>query len=107
MAGGLVVGSIVFFDKVKIDDPVGAISVHGVVGFFGVMIVPFSNADATVAGQLYGASMIFAWVFAASFVVWYALKKTMGIRVSEEDEFEGVDVKDCGVVAYPEFVSMK
>lgn len=107
IAGGLVIGSIVFLDKVKIDDPVGAISVHGVVGFFGVMIVPFSNADATLSAQLYGASMIFAWVFSASFVVWYALKKTMGIRVSEEDEFEGVDVKDCGVVAYPEFVSMK
>lgn len=107
VAGGLVVGSIVFFDKVKIDDPVGAISVHGVVGFFGVMIVPLSNADATVAAQLYGACMIFAWVFTASLVLWYALKVTMGIRVSEEDEFEGVDVKDCGVVAYPEFVSMK
>jgi Amt family ammonium transporter len=106
-AGGLVVGSIVLLDKIKIDDPVGAISVHGVAGFFGLMIVPLSNADATVLMQLYGAFVIFAWVFIASLFVWGALKVTMGIRVSEEDEFDGVDMSDCGVVAYPEFISAK
>jgi Amt family ammonium transporter len=106
-AGGLVVGSIVLLDKIKIDDPVGAISVHGVVGFFGLMIVPLSNADATVLTQLYGAFVIFAWVFTASLLVWGALKMTMGIRVSEEIEFDGVDMSDCGVVAYPEFISVK
>ncbi len=106
-AGGLVVGSIVFLDKIKIDDPVGAISVHGVAGFFGLMIVPLSNADATVLMQLFGALVIFAWVFTASLLVWWALKMTMGIRVSEEDEFDGVDMSDCGVVAYPEFISVK
>ena len=106
LAGVLVVFSIVGFDKVKIDDPVGAISVHGVVGFFGVMIVPFNNADASFGSQLYGALVIFGWVFVASLVVWAILKKTMGIRVSDEDEYNGVDKSDCGIEAYPEFVSV-
>lgn len=107
VAGGLVVFSIVMFDRVKIDDPVGAISVHGVAGLFGVMLVPLSNADATVLGQLYGASVIFAWVFGVSFAAWYILKITMGIRVSEEEEYNGMDASDCGIDAYPEFVSLK
>ncbi|MFD2167727.1 ammonium transporter [Thalassotalea euphylliae] len=106
LAGVLVVFSIVGFDKVKIDDPVGAISVHGVVGFFGVMVVPFSNADASFGSQLYGALVIFGFVFVASLVVWTILKKTMGIRVSDEDEYNGVDKSDCGIEAYPEFVSV-
>ncbi|MCG9713928.1 ammonium transporter [Shewanella insulae] len=107
VAGGLVVFSIVMFDRIKIDDPVGAISVHGVAGLFGLMLVPLSNADATILGQLYGATVIFAWVFGASFVVWYLLKVTMGIRVSEEEEYNGMDASDCGIDAYPEFVSLK
>ncbi|BAJ00735.1 ammonium transporter [Shewanella violacea DSS12] len=107
IAGGLVIFSIVALDRLKIDDPVGAISVHGVAGFFGLMLVPLSNADATVLGQLYGAGVIFAWVFSASFVVWYLLKLTMGIRVTEEDEYKGMDAADCGIDAYPEFVSVK
>ena len=107
IAGGLVIFSIVALDRLKIDDPVGAISVHGVAGFFGLMLVPLSNVDATVLGQLYGAGVIFAWVFSASFVVWYLLKLTMGIRVTEEDEYKGMDAADCGIDAYPEFVSVK
>ena len=107
VAGVLVVFSIVGLDKVKIDDPVGAISVHGVVGFFGVMVVPFNNGDASFLTQLYGSAVIFGWVFAASIVVWAILKKTMGIRVSDEDEYNGVDKTDCGIEAYPEFVSVK
>jgi Amt family ammonium transporter len=106
-AGGLVVFSIVMFDRVKIDDPVGAISVHGVAGLFGLVLVPLSNADATIGGQLFGAAVIFAWVFSASFVVWYVLKVTMGIRVTEEEEYNGMDASDCGIDAYPEFVSLK
>jgi Amt family ammonium transporter len=106
-AGGLVVFSIVGLDKIKFDDPVGAVSVHGVAGLFGLMLVPFSNSDATFIGQLTGAAIIFAWVFSASFVVWFVIKKTMGIRVSEEEEYLGMDVADCGVDAYPEFVSLK
>lgn len=107
VAGGVVIFSIVALDRVKIDDPVGAISVHGVAGFLGLMLVPLSNADATVLGQLYGAGVIFAWVFSASLAVWYALKLSMGIRVSEEEEYKGMDASDCGIDAYPEFVSIK
>lgn len=107
VAGGLVVFSIVTLDKLRFDDPVGAVSVHGVVGFLGLMLVPLSNSDASFSGQLIGALVIFGWVFAASFVVWFALKKTMGIRVTEEEEYLGMDVADCGIDAYPEFVSGK
>ncbi|PWI32096.1 ammonium transporter [Vibrio albus] len=107
LAGVLVVFSILTLDKLKIDDPVGAISVHGVCGFFGVMVVPVSNGDASFGAQLLGAAVIFGWVFAASLVVWGILKATMGIRVSEEEEMEGMDMHDCGVGAYPEFVTVK
>ncbi|WP_318478585.1 ammonium transporter [Photobacterium leiognathi] len=107
VAGALVVFSIIALDKVKIDDPVGAISVHGVCGLFGLMVVPFSNADASFMTQLFGAAVIFGWVFASSFAVWGVLKATIGIRVTEEEELEGMDSHDCGVDAYPEFVSVK
>jgi len=103
IAGVIVVLSIITLDKVKIDDPVGAISVHGVVGFFGLLIVPITNSGASFSGQLIGAATIFVWVFGTSFVVWYALKKVIGIRVSAEEEYEGVDISDCGMEAYPEF----
>lgn len=103
IAGVIVVLSILALDKVKIDDPVGAISVHGVVGFFGLMIVPLTNDGSSFSGQLIGAATIFVWVFATSFVVWFALKKIIGIRVSAEEEYEGVDKADCGMEAYPEF----
>jgi len=103
IAGVIVVLSILALDKAKIDDPVGAISVHGVVGFFGLLIVPLTNSGASFSGQLIGAATIFVWVFCTSFVVWFALKKIIGIRVSEEEEYEGVDISDCGMEAYPEF----
>jgi len=103
-AGGLlVVASIITLDKLKIDDPVGAISVHGVVGMWGLIAVCFTNPDASLKWQLIGIASIFAWVFATSFVVWFILKKTVGIRVSEEEEYEGVDLGECGLEAYPEF----
>jgi Amt family ammonium transporter len=105
IAGVLVVGSILTLDKLKIDDPVGAISVHGTVGLFGLLIVPLTKESATVVGQLAGAATIFVWVFVASSIVWFALKMTMGIRVTEQEEYEGVDRSECGVEAYPEFVS--
>ncbi|RQW63839.1 ammonium transporter [Vibrio viridaestus] len=107
VAGVIVVFSIIALDKIKIDDPVGAISVHGVCGLFGVLVVPVSNADASFGSQLLGAVVIFAWVFVASLVVWGILKATTGIRVSEEEELEGMDMHDCGVGAYPEFVTVK
>ncbi|MGL4838775.1 MAG: ammonium transporter [Shewanella sp.] len=107
VAGALVVFSIVGLDRIKIDDPVGAISVHGVSGFLGLICVPLSNANATIGAQLIGAAIIFAWVFSASFAVWLLLKVTMGIRVSEEEEYNGMDASDCGIDAYPEFVIIK
>ncbi|OOE70687.1 ammonium transporter [Salinivibrio kushneri] len=107
VSGVIVVFSIIGLDKVKVDDPVGAISVHGVCGFFGLMVVPLSNTGATFGAQLLGAAVIFAWVFAASFLVWLVLKNTMGIRVTEEEEMSGMDLHDCGIDAYPEFVSVK
>lgn len=107
IAGILVIFSILFFDKVKVDDPVGALSVHGVCGVLGLLMVPLSNTGATFGAQLYGAVVIFTWVFIASLVVWGILKATMGIRVTEEEELEGMDIHDCGVVAYPEFTSNK
>lgn len=107
LGGSLVVFSIVALDKAKIDDPVGAISVHGVCGFLGLMLVPLSNSDATFVNQLIGAVVIFAFVFVSSFIVWAVLKKTMGIRVGEEEEINGMDQHDCGVDAYPEFVTVR
>ena len=105
IGGILVVFSILALDKMKIDDPVGAISVHGVVGLWGVFAVLLSDADATFMGQLVGAATIFIWVFVASLIVWGILKVIMGLRVSEESEYEGVDIEECGMEAYPEFTS--
>ncbi len=104
IGGVLVVFSIVTLDKLTIDDPVGAISVHGVVGFLGLMLVPSTNDGSSFSGQLIGALTIFVWVFVASLIVWAILKAIFGIRVSEEDEYEGMDIVDCGMEAYPEFV---
>ncbi|MEN8166540.1 MAG: ammonium transporter [Pseudomonadota bacterium] len=107
-AGGvLVVFSIVTLDKLRIDDPVGAISVHGVVGMWGLLAVPLTNDGATFLGQLVGLLTIFIWVFAASFVVWMVIKVVIGIRVSEEEEYEGVDIGECGMEAYPEFTGSR
>jgi Amt family ammonium transporter len=103
LGGIIVVLSILGLDKLKIDDPVGAISVHGVVGLVGLLLVPVTNDDASFGGQIVGALTIFVWVFVTSLVVWLALKAIMGIRVSEEEEYEGVDMSECGLEAYPEF----
>jgi len=107
LGGVLVVFSIVALDKMKIDDPVGAISVHGVVGLLGLLLVPVTNDGSTFSGQLIGAATIFVWVFVSSFVVWYVIKMLIGLRVSEDEEFSGVDIAECGMEAYPEFVSSK
>ena len=105
VGGLLVVASIVTLDKLKIDDPVGAISVHGTVGIWGLIAVCFTNPDASFVAQLIGIVSIFAWVFGTSFVFWFAIKSLVGIRVSEEEEYEGVDLSECGLEAYPEFTS--
>ena len=107
LAGVLVVYSIVALDKLRIDDPVGAISVHGVCGILGLLLVPVANTDATFFAQLVGILVIGCWVFGASLLVWYLLKRTMGIRVGEEEEMSGMDQIDCGIDAYPEFVTLK
>jgi Amt family ammonium transporter len=105
-AGGvLVVLSIVTLDRLKIDDPVGAISVHGTCGLLGLLLVPLTNDGSSFSGQLIGAATIFVWVFVASLVVWGVLKAVMGIRVSAEEEYEGVDLSECGMEAYPEFTN--
>jgi Amt family ammonium transporter len=105
IGGALVVFSIVTLDKLKIDDPVGAISVHGVVGLLGLLLVPLTNDGSSFSGQLIGAVTIFGWVFVTSLIVWGVLKAVMGIRVSEEEEYEGVDLAECGMEAYPEFTT--
>ena len=103
VGGVLVVLSIVGLDKLKIDDPVGAISVHGTCGIWGLMAVCITNADATFAAQLIGTAVIFLWTFLASLVAWMGLKAVMGIRISEEEEYEGADASETGIEAYPEF----
>jgi len=106
VGGLIVVLSIVWLDReLKIDDPVGAISVHGVVGLWGLLAVPLTNSSASFLGQLVGAGTIFVWVFGTSLLLWLGLKAAMGIRVSEEEEEDGVDLTECGLEAYPEFVT--
>ncbi|MBN0988443.1 ammonium transporter [Amphritea pacifica] len=107
IGGVLVVFAIITLDKLRIDDPVGAISVHGVCGLLGLLLVPVTNGDVSFSGQLIGAVTIFVWVFVTSLVVWAILKAVIGIRVSEEEEYEGVDLAECGMEAYPEFTSGK
>jgi len=105
VGGLLVVGSIVSLDKLKIDDPVGAISVHGIVGMWGLLAVPIYNDEASLGIQIIGLASIFFWVFLTSLLVWAAIKYTVGIRVDAEHEYEGVDLSECGLEAYPEFTN--
>ena len=106
VGGLIVVVSIVWLDReLRIDDPVGAISVHGVVGLWGLLAVPLTNSSASFLGQLVGAGTIFVWVFGTSLLLWLGLKAAMGIRVSDEEEEDGVDLSECGLEAYPEFVT--
>ena len=117
IAGIIVVFSIVALDRLKIDDPVGAISVHGVAGLFGLMVVPFTNpavyeggtlvSGSLFSGQLLGALTIFVWVFVTSGAVWWLLDKVMGVRVTADEERQGIDASECGLDAYPEFKSSK
>jgi Amt family ammonium transporter len=106
--GGIVlVFSVIFLDKMQLDDPVGAISVHGTAGIWGIFAVMFSNPDATFAGQLIGTVVTFAWMFIASFIVLSIINKFARLRVDEEEEMEGMDISECGMSAYPEFTSDK
>lgn len=103
VAGVIVVFSVIGLDKLKIDDPVGAISVHGVVGIWGLLAVCFSNPEASLVAQLAGIASIFGFVFVSSLATWFVIKAVMGIRVTEEEEYLGVDYSECGMEAYPEF----
>ena len=104
-AGVLVVFSILGLDKLRLDDPVGAISAHGTCGIWGLLAVTLSNPEATLAAQLLGVGVIFVFVFASSLVVWLILKGTVGIRVSRDTEYVGMDIVECGLEAYPEFTT--
>jgi len=106
IGGVIVVFSIVLLDKLKIDDPVGAISVHGTVGIWGLLAVCISNPDSSLGSQILGIVAIFVWVFVTSLIVWLILKATVGIRVSAEEEYEGVDIGECGLEAYPDFAKV-
>jgi Amt family ammonium transporter len=103
IGGLLVVLSIVLLDKLRIDDPVGAISVHGVAGIWGLLAVLFNNELSLWWAQLVGIGAIFAWVFIVSLIFWILIRITIGIRIDAEHEYEGVDLYECGLEAYPEF----
>ena len=107
VGGVIVVLSVLALDRMKLDDPAGAISAHGSAGIWGVLAVPLTNAEATFGAQLLGVLAIFGWVFIASLVVWGILKAVMGIRITAEEEYVGVDMVECGVEAYPEFTTTK
>jgi Amt family ammonium transporter len=104
IGGALVVYAVPMFDKLKIDDPVGALSVHLVNGIWGTLAVGIFKPDASLGAQIMGILCVGAFVFGTSFVVWFALKLIMGLRVSEEEEFSGMDIPEFGLAAYPEFV---
>jgi len=104
IGGALMVGSVIFLERVGVDDPVGAISVHGTVGVWGVVAVALFSDDASLGPQLVGAAAIIAWAFALSFIVFKAIDLTAGLRVSREEEATGLDISEHGNYAYPEFV---
>ncbi|MHB1255410.1 MAG: ammonium transporter, partial [Dethiobacteraceae bacterium] len=124
IAGVLVVVSVVAFDRLKIDDPVGALSVHLVNGIFGTLAVGlfaqdgitgvatgngllFGGGTGLLVAQLMGVVSVGAFVFSAALLVWAALKMTMGIRVSLQEEIEGLDTGEHGNEAYPDFMTRK
>ncbi len=105
VGGVLVVFAVPFIDKLKIDDVVGAISVHLVCGIWGTLAVPLTNGDESISfvTQLIGVVSIGAFVTITSAITWYALKLTVGVRLSPEDEAQGADIAELGMEAYPEF----
>lgn len=100
VGGVLVVFSIIFFDKIKIDDPVGAISVHGICGIWGTISLCFFNTEFSIVSQIIGVASVYAFAFIFSFALFYILKLIMGVRVSAEEEAEGLDVAEHGSPAY-------
>ncbi len=104
IAGVIMVGSVIGLERIGIDDPVGAISVHGTAGLWGVLAVAVFSNDANIVDQLIGAAAIIAWAFAISFIVFKLIDMTVGVRVSPEEERIGLDRSEHGGQAYPEFV---
>ncbi|HLT08824.1 MAG TPA: hypothetical protein VK014_14945, partial [Cyclobacteriaceae bacterium] len=106
IGGGLVVFAVIFFDRIRIDDPVGAISVHLVCGIWGTLAIGlFGNlaSGAQLLSQLIGIVSVAIFCLGFSFIVFYSLKKTIGIRVPEQEEIEGLDINEHGMYGYPDF----
>lgn len=103
VGGALVVFAIPFFDKIRIDDPVGALSVHLVSGIWGTLAVGIFNPEVALLAQVKGIIVIGAFVFISSFIVWKVLDLVVGLRVDEETEVNGLDIHETGLEAYPEF----
>ena len=103
VGGVIVVFAVPMLDKLKIDDVVGAIPVHLIAGIWGTIAVVLTNPDASLGTQLYSIIVVGIFTIVASGVVWFILKATMGIRVEEEDEINGLDMAELGMEAYPEF----
>ena len=103
VGGVIVVFAVPFLDKLQIDDVVGAIPVHLFAGIWGTIAVVFTNDAANLGTQLYSIIVVGVFVFVASAAVWFILKATIGIRVSEEAEINGLDMSELGMEAYPEF----
>ena len=101
--GVIVTASVPLLDRLRIDDVVGAIPAHLFCGIWGTLVVPWTNAEASIVGQIVGVLMIGAFSFVMSALVWTALKYSLGVRVSAEDEFVGLDKAELGLEAYPEF----
>ena len=104
VGGAIVVFAVPMLDKMKIDDVVGAIPVHLFAGIWGTLAVLLTNTDATVAGQIVPIAIVGVFVFGVSLIVWVVLNATMGIRVGEEEEINGLDASEMGIEAYPDFM---
>ena len=103
IGAALVVVTVPLLDKLKIDDVVGAIPVHLVAGIWGTLAVPFTNPDTSFSAQIIGILAVGAFTLVATGIVWFAIKATIGVRPSEEEEALGLDRAEVGVEAYPEF----
>ena len=101
IGGIIVVFSIITLDKLHMDDPVGAISAHGTAGIWGLLAVTLTGGS--LGAQVYGIIVIFLWTFIVSFIIWKIIDGIYGLRVTEEEEEEGIDISECGLEAYPEF----
>jgi Amt family ammonium transporter len=106
VAGVIVVLAIIMFDRIKIDDPVGAISVHGVVGIYGTVVIAFFNSEISFMVQLIGSLAVCATAFVFAVVLALILKATIGFRVTAEEEEEGLDLSEHGQEAYPDFAKI-